>query len=638
MNLYLFFHLNLAFSSIEEEERPQVIELCYWPLLNLIEQENIKAGIELSAYTLETIHHLAPDWINKFRNLVTTGKTELIGSGYSQMIAPLAPARVNHWNQAIGKAIYQQYGFAPQLALINEMAYSRGALEHIIDANYKGIIMEWNNPYLYHGNWQHKWRYFPQIITDLQERSLPVIWADSIAFQKFQRFAHREDDLEDYLSFLQSKKRGEEQYFPIYSNDAEIFDYRPGRFSSEEKLTENSEWHRITTLFQTLQKKTDYRFILPSEVLAGLRAENGGHHITLESPEQPIPVKKQEKYNINRWALTGRGDYQINTACHALCHSLKESCNSSDWKKLCYLWSSDFRTHITKKRWKKFTSLLQENSTQHIQTEAKPLPSLTQAVQHNKKYISMQSEQLSLTLNVQKGLAIRGFGEKNMPPLFGTLDHGFYDDITLGADFYSGHTVIETPAKHKITDLSADTLHQDNHSPGNAIFSTCQKKQFLQKKQIKLKQQVLSLSKEISISNRTASRIHPFHFTFIPSSWDFTTLYFATHNGGSKLEYFHFADAKEIHHRDMLSPLVTAKHALGATEGVVLVGDKDKSISFRHQPERCAMIPAIMIRQANDGLFFFRLQYSVQEIDETFHPQKGLEHFFCQLTIKIIKK
>lgn len=86
----------------------------------------------------------------------------------------------------------------------------------------------------------------------------------------------------------------------------------------------------------------------------------------------------------------------------------------------------------------------------------------------------------------------------------------------------------------------------------------------------------------------------------------------------------------------MLSPLVTAKHALGATEGVVLVGDKDKAISFHHQPEKCAMIPAIMIRQANDGLFFFRLQYSVQEIDETFHPQKGLEHFFCQLTVKII--
>ncbi len=216
MNLYLFFHLNLAFSSIEKEERPQVIDSCYWPLLTLIEHKEIKAGIELSAYTLETIHSIAPAWIDKFRDLVATGKTELIGSGYSQMIAPLAPAKVNHWNQKIGRTIYQQYGFSPNIALINEMAYSRGILEHYIDAGYNAIIMEWNNPYLYHEQWEKEWRYFPQRVKDLCERSIPVIWADSIAFQKFQRFAHGEDDLEDYLSFLQSKKNIKNQYFPLY--------------------------------------------------------------------------------------------------------------------------------------------------------------------------------------------------------------------------------------------------------------------------------------------------------------------------------------------------------------------------------------------------------------------------------------
>ncbi len=222
-----------------------------------------------------------------------------------------------------------------------------------------------------------------------------------------------------------------------------------------------------------------------------------------------------------------------------------------------------------------------------------------------------------------------------MPPLLGTLNHGFYDDITLGADFYSGHTVIETPAKHKTTDLAADFIYRGLHNSEETVRSTCENEQFQQKKEITLKQQSLILTKEIILPNRTASRIHPFHFTFNPCIWDFPTLYFATHNGGSKLEYFYVANAREIRHSDMLSPLITAKHALGATEGVILIGDKNRSILFRHHPGKCAMIPSIEIRQANDGQFFFRLRYSIQEIDETFHSQKGAKYFFCSVEVTI---
>ena len=36
--VFAFFHLNLAFSSIEEERRGEVIARCYWPLLKLAER------------------------------------------------------------------------------------------------------------------------------------------------------------------------------------------------------------------------------------------------------------------------------------------------------------------------------------------------------------------------------------------------------------------------------------------------------------------------------------------------------------------------------------------------------------------------------------------------------------------------
>ena len=52
---YLIFHLNLAFSSIEEDRWADVITTCYHPLLDLIEKTGIPIGIELTGWTLKQI-------------------------------------------------------------------------------------------------------------------------------------------------------------------------------------------------------------------------------------------------------------------------------------------------------------------------------------------------------------------------------------------------------------------------------------------------------------------------------------------------------------------------------------------------------------------------------------------------------
>ena len=60
---YLFFHLNLAFSAVEEEQRLTVIEKCYYPILDIVRDLKIPVGIELTGYTLEVIETLKPEWI-----------------------------------------------------------------------------------------------------------------------------------------------------------------------------------------------------------------------------------------------------------------------------------------------------------------------------------------------------------------------------------------------------------------------------------------------------------------------------------------------------------------------------------------------------------------------------------------------
>ena len=89
MKLFIYFHLNLAYSSIEEEERLTVIERCYWPLLRLIEKYKIPVGLEASAYTLGEINRLDPAFIKKLKILIKNNDCDFIGSGFSQIIGPL---------------------------------------------------------------------------------------------------------------------------------------------------------------------------------------------------------------------------------------------------------------------------------------------------------------------------------------------------------------------------------------------------------------------------------------------------------------------------------------------------------------------------------------------------------------------
>ncbi len=102
LQLYTIFHLNLAYSSIEEEQRPEVIRHCYWPLLRLARKYDLPFGIEATGRMLEAIAAIDPAaWVSELRWLTTEGNCEFVGSGYSQVIGPLVPAEVNAANPAL---------------------------------------------------------------------------------------------------------------------------------------------------------------------------------------------------------------------------------------------------------------------------------------------------------------------------------------------------------------------------------------------------------------------------------------------------------------------------------------------------------------------------------------------------------
>ena len=121
---YLFFHLNLMFSSIAEEQRMLVINQCYWPILQIAKELSYKITIEATVITLLIIKELDCKWIKELTKLISENKIEFIGSGYSQIIGPIVPKEVNQKNLELGLDNYHKIiGIRPKIFLINEMSF-----------------------------------------------------------------------------------------------------------------------------------------------------------------------------------------------------------------------------------------------------------------------------------------------------------------------------------------------------------------------------------------------------------------------------------------------------------------------------------------------------------------------------------
>ena len=290
--LVCLFHLNLAFSSLEVERRAGVIERCYRPLLALARRTEFPIAIEAPGWTLERIAEHDPSWLTDARDLIETGRVEFVGSGYAQCAAPLLPAHVNRWNLRLGLDVYQRLlGTRPRVALIAEQAYSPGLVGIYREAGFEAIVADWDNAFRSHPEWGPSVRGYPQVARGA-DAELPVVWSESIAFQKFQRYAHGEMTLQAYVDFVASAMESHRGALTLYANDAEVFDHRPGRFAAEPEIQEH-EWDRIADALGALAAAGLGTPALPSEVLTLLDRPEAGEPLGLDAADQPIPVKNR---------------------------------------------------------------------------------------------------------------------------------------------------------------------------------------------------------------------------------------------------------------------------------------------------------------------------------------------------------
>ena len=616
LNLFAFFHLNLAYSSIEEEQRGEVIAKCYWPLLRFAEKRG-PIGIEASGFTLEEIARRDPQWIDTLKRLTADGRAEFIGCGYSQLIGPLVPWRVTEANLKIGGDIYQSLlGAKPSIALVNEQAYSGGLVGLYLDAGYRALLMDWDNPASQH-DWPVETGFRPQRALGVDGRSIALIWTNTVAFQKLQRYAHDDIQLYDYISYIRGQRGPQPRSLCLYASDAEIFDFRPGRYKTEEKIDGTGEWARLEKAFARLADEQACELVLPSKILA----EGPGDALRLETAACPIPVKKQRKYNLSRWAVTGRDDLAINAACESIYRVLAAAeAEPWAWKELCYLWSSDFRTHITAKRWGGLDRRLRA-ALVRWQTRKPAPPPMPLGAQIETRTIDIATPTLTARLDRRRGLALSSvrFEGQNAPAI-GTLPHGTFDDIALQADWYTGNCVFEAPGEHKVTDLEWCQAQVWNEGEDTLAFARIDTPQGPIEKTLRFHARKPRIDFDVNFQWEDWGKgcLRLGHVTFLPEAFDWSRLFLTTHNGGKDVETFALAD-QTVDHGAPVSFLVSASHGLGMTEGWVELGDDKTRIRIEVDRATAPLLGMLTHRRLRGGTFC-QLALSALELDDTRKP------------------
>lgn len=648
--VFSVFHLNLAYSSIPEDKRKTVIDQSYWPLLEIISQYSIPLGIEINAWSLQQISALDPQWLSQFRQLLHEGRCELIGSGYVQLIGPLVSRRINEINQSSGLRIYQDLlGIQPRLALVNEMAFVPALVDVYGQAGYHGIIMDRDNICLALGLENADISDMPRRAAGESRFNIPVLWSDSILFQKLQRYVHGEISLQEYQEYLSKRISSTTAPLPLYCNDAEIFGFRPNRYATEAAIHTEDEWARLTALFEVLNQQNYTDWLLPSEALKFYLTDNDDSTpVVLNSIKQPVPVKKQLKYNISRWAVSGRDDTWLNTICFRIANTLQEfeSAQSrdieKDWQQLCELWASDYRTHITESRWQlhiEKLTLLCEKLKVSMETQSTHVPSTAEndtteldfsksgfrIEQVSDALLTINTDTLQLVLNLRRGLTIKSlaFARHDFVPMLGTIPHGFFNTIELGADYYSNGTLIELyKDQRRITDLvpvkPALRLH-DNTLEITALIATDLGPIV---KQYRIYPDEGQVTAKISFPawKRPYAVIRTGIITLLPEATGEGPVFMECDMAGIRPQRF-LVNETCLHDR-AASSLVSSSTGLVSTAGEIIIGstsggNSDRALKVNWDPALCAVFPMLHHQQRSPASLT-RLIFSLSEVDETF--------------------
>jgi hypothetical protein len=246
-----------------------------------------------------------------------------------------------------------------------------------------------------------------------------------------------------------------------------------------------------------------------------------------------------------------------------------------------------------------------------------------------KRYLVVETDSVKVVLNCRRGLAVDKLwlSDKDGEHLCGTLHHGAYDDISFGADFYTGHLVFEAPGRSKVTDLEPVEPYIQDTPEGVVVWGQALTGAGPVRKTLTIRkdQPCFQVEQTLDWDLHEIGSLRLGHLTLNPLAFDVHTLRFATHNGGEEREEFSL-DGRTVLQGEAVSFLVSARAGVGMTQGRCGFSDGRKAVCLEFDPAQNAFL-GLLTHQVVDSSFFTRLILSASEVDETRRGQAHLGSF-----------
>ena len=613
MKYNLTFFYNLMFSSLKVSDREIILDNSLANLLKLVKKNKIKVSICMTGYSLEIAKKIRPKIIKEMKSLIDKGYLELVGSSYSQIIQPLVPADVNKRNIELGFETYKKIlGIVPKTATCNEGVFSFSGAKLLESYNYKNLLLEWNNVFQSNNNLDTSLSFNSQI---LKGTKINLIWYNSIIFQALQRYVRGDLDLKTYIEFIKNfQKKG---YLCLYASDGEIFGYNPKRYADD--ITPRNSWKKIENLIKKFPLNS---FIHTYESVN----KEISKRISVTNANNPVLVKKQNKYNIYRWAITGRDDSRLNSTCYKIFYSIKNSNieESNIFLELLKLWSSDYRTHIETNRWKllsrKLSEFQKKLKIEEITNKSDYIYSLKGFKKlSNIRFVKMKSKNSKIIFDNKKGLTINKWLINNKNTIC-TIPFNKFDNINLGADFYSANSLIEPAGHKKITNLLPSETFIKKTKNENFLISKIKSDNYLfYKKYIFYKNKnCMDLNIKIETPKRSKEKIRLLSLTFDDLLFKKSSLFYSVNLGSDEFETFYLKD-NFINQEINLNQNISAYKGFAASNGVLIIGDNKNKCEIKFDQSMSFLMSQIVYMpfKKKDN-YFLRINFSAQEIDETF--------------------
>jgi hypothetical protein len=236
------------------------------------------------------------------------------------------------------------------------------------------------------------------------------------------------------------------------------------------------------------------------------------------------------------------------------------------------------------------------------------------------RFLELAAGPLAVRLNRRRGLAVHtvSFDGPGGATLCGTLPQGYFDDVDLGPDWYTGHVVVEEPGVPKVTDLERVEPEVERHRDGRVRAAATVATRFGPlSKAIELDplERVVRIHYELRWNEVPFGSFRLGHITLYPEAFDRATLAYVTRNGGEADETFPLA-GQRVDHGAPVSFLVSASGGVDMTGGWLEFRDARRALRIEVDSAQLAVIGLVRYVEVGER-FLCRLALSAGELDDT---------------------